>query len=297
MIGWPQGSSLGRDGDSCDDTDARDLVAAYVLNAVSDAERQVVERHVAQCVGCAAELHGLQETSTRLGSDAVAQPSVELRERVLSTITRTAQLERMPQAVRTSQVGSVAAAEHVASPKDAAKGTSRQRRWLGLDWSVGSWRRLAVAAGAACLALIVGSSIVIAVQQDRLDDQRARVERQQAQADTDRFRIASVMSAPDARIHTASIAGGTMAFVNSRSRNEAVAVLSGLTPPGEEQTYQLWLIAADDIRSAGFLAEGSTGGTRLVRDLDKATLFGVTVEPAGGSDQPTMAPLATVSIT
>ncbi|MGH3762579.1 RskA family anti-sigma factor, partial [Actinophytocola sp.] len=48
--------------------DVHALTGAYVLDAVSDDERAVVERHLGDCGACRQEVAELRETATRLGA-------------------------------------------------------------------------------------------------------------------------------------------------------------------------------------------------------------------------------------
>jgi anti-sigma-K factor RskA len=118
-------------------------------------------------------------------------------------------------------------------------------------------------------------------------------------AQDDNNRLATVLSAPDARTVTvAGRQGGNATLVVSVGRAEGVVVTSGLPAAGEHQTYQLWLIGADGARPAGLLGVDATGhGQALVSGpFVSAEKFGVTVEPAGGSKQPTTTPVMLVDV-
>jgi anti-sigma factor RsiW len=65
------------------------LTGSYVLDAVSDAEREEFERHLPQCPTCDAEVRGLRETAARL---ALAW----LEPQVLAATYRTRQLPPLP---------------------------------------------------------------------------------------------------------------------------------------------------------------------------------------------------------
>jgi anti-sigma factor RsiW len=72
--------------------DVHSLGGAYVLDAVSDAERGAVERHLGRCSACAEEVAELRETATRLGLAASAEPPPKLRSAVLARIAQVRQL-------------------------------------------------------------------------------------------------------------------------------------------------------------------------------------------------------------
>lgn len=72
----------------------------------------------------------------------------------------------------------------------------------------------------------------------------------------------------------------------------ALLAVSGLDPAPEDHTYQLWLIEGDQPASAG-LFEVSNGKAILEVDdsLEGVDAVAVTVEPEGGSPQPTSDPV------
>ncbi len=122
--------------------DVHALVGAYALGAVDDVERQVFERHLAQCADCQAELPGLLAAVARLGGAQVASPPADLRVSVMERVARTPQL----------------------APLTAPTQLRPRSRWS---------RVLAVA---AVLALLVGIGGV-AVEQQRLVHERSRADR------------------------------------------------------------------------------------------------------------------------
>jgi anti-sigma-K factor RskA len=85
--------------------------------------------------------------------------------------------------------------------------------------------------------------------------------------------------------------------VVSRIRNTAAFLASGLPEPPEGKVYQLWFADGGSMRSAGLMDEaGDTGAAMLEGTLDGASGIGITVEPAGGSAQPTSDPLALLTL-
>jgi anti-sigma-K factor RskA len=68
-------------------------------------------------------------------------------------------------------------------------------------------------------------------------------------------------------------------------------LVAELPPPAPDRQYQLWFILSEtDIRSGGVL-EGSQPLRVRVPDPSRAYTLGITLEPRGGSQQPTSAPL------
>ena len=72
------------------------LTGSYVLDAVSDAEREEFERHLQHCPACEAEVRGLRETAARLALAQAAAPSARMEQRVLAATYRTRQLPPLP---------------------------------------------------------------------------------------------------------------------------------------------------------------------------------------------------------
>jgi anti-sigma-K factor RskA len=106
--------------------------------------------------------------------------------------------------------------------------------------------------------------------------------------------ISSVLGAPDADTSTKVFdGGGTMRMVSSVSNDSAVVVVHDLDAPPADRVYQLWMI--DD---AGPHSQGTftTSDTMIMHGLASADRIAVTIEPAGGSTQPTTPPIATLAV-
>jgi anti-sigma-K factor RskA len=142
----------------------------------------------------------------------------------------------------------------------------------------GSWSRRLLPAIAAVLALVALGAGVVA--------RGAIVERDRAEE------LLAVLAAPDARESVLDASGplpGSVRVVWSAERGAAVLVGVGLEAPDDDQTYELWVLASDGPRSAGIFRPDPDGRIerRLVLPADPADGWGVTIEPAGGSPQPT----------
>lgn len=72
------------------------MVGAYVLDAVLDSERAVVERHLAECGTCAWEVAEMREVVTWLAFAAdTSPPPLRLKAAVLAEVRGTRQLRWM----------------------------------------------------------------------------------------------------------------------------------------------------------------------------------------------------------
>jgi hypothetical protein len=115
-------------------------------------------------------------------------------------------------------------------------------------------------------------------------------------ARTEAARINSVVTDPGARLVQQKLPGGgtaTMVVADDR----AVVGGAGLPALPSDRAYQLWRIRGSQITSAGLGPAGNEGTgrwSRLVGDVQPGDVVAVSVEPAGGSAQPTTTPLVTL---
>jgi len=103
----------------------------------------------------------------------------------------------------------------------------------------------------------------------------------------------SVLSAADAQSTTLDLDGASATVTHSDSLGRAVIVTDDMPPPPEGKVYQLWLQQpGDGMVSAGLMPVDPDQTVVLDGDAATATAAGITVEPAGGSPEPTTAPIA-----
>ncbi|MEV7073472.1 anti-sigma factor [Streptomyces sp. NPDC093990] len=259
--------------------DLHSLAAPYALDALEPAERARFERHLRKCDSCAAEVRALSEDAVRLAWSAAAPPPSAMRDRVLA-------------AVRATPQESAARPEPARARPEPARARRSQlppHVWGTQPPPRQSRRPLFVpfATATAAAALVVAS--LFAVQADRTQDE---LDAQKAQASE----IAHVLQAPDALATRGQDAQGrTIGVIASASEGRAVVTLSGYGAPPSGRVRQLWLMRPNEQpRSLGLFA----ADTPLVASgLDKsATSLAVTVEPDGGSPQPTTQPVVQLAL-
>src|SRR5690348_4159843 len=122
------------------------LTGSYVLDAISDGEREEFERHLQACPSCVAEVRGLRATAARLALARAVTPPVRMEQRVLAATYQTRQLP--PLAASHLQASRPASWPRLSSARGRAA-------WPRLSSARGraAWpRRLAVAAAAASVA-------------------------------------------------------------------------------------------------------------------------------------------------
>jgi anti-sigma-K factor RskA len=245
--------------------DLHSLAAPYALDALEPEERRRFERHLRGCPRCAAEVRELSEDAVRLAWSTAAPPPAALRDRVLTAV-RTIPQEPSP-----------AGAPRVR----AAHGPTRARtpRFRPL------LAPLSTATAAAALVVAALFAVQATQTQDKLDQERAQARE-----------IAHVLAAPDARATSDRDAlGRGLGVVASASERRAVVTLSGLGTPSGGRVHQLWLMRPGaQPRSLGLFA----ADTPLMADglNTNATSLAVTVEPGGGSAQPTTVPVVQLAL-
>jgi anti-sigma factor RsiW len=94
--------------------------------------------------------------------------------------------------------------------------------------------------------------------------------------------------------HDISSGGEGMIIV---SRGRAIFQATDVKPLPSDRTYQLWIINAKGARSVGVLGRGTSGDIeQFVDGVKKTDQIGLTVEPGGGSDQPTTKPVLVLPV-
>lgn len=148
-------------------------------------------------------------------------------------------------------------------------------------------RRLRPAALVAAAAAVIALGAGAVVWQPWADDSS------QAPAVT----VADVLAAADAEEYVQEFPDGSSAkLVRSPSLNKAVIVTDDMAPPPAGKVYELWLDHEGiGMVPAGLMPEQPDVTMMLEGDPATAIGFGVTVEPEGGSEEPTGEPVAVIA--
>ncbi|MGV0717826.1 anti-sigma factor [Mycolicibacterium sp. XJ662] len=110
--------------------------------------------------------------------------------------------------------------------------------------------------------------------------------------------VEQVFAAPDVRTVSGPIpTGGTATVVFSRERNAGVLVMNNVAPPEPDTVYQMWLIDDEGPHPAGTMDTVAPSTTALLPDLGASEALAFTVEPPGGSEQPTTPAFAELPLT
>ena len=241
------------------------LTGAYAVDALDDIERAQFERHLAECASCSAEVLELRETAAVLTEDASAQPPAALRDRVLAEIATVRPLP--PRVAESATVTETNATTGSVVDHRAP----RRTRWTSL-----------VAAAAAVVALGVGGTVVW----NQINDDPG-----QTISATDQ-----VLAAEDAERATVEVGeGATATLVRSEELGKAVLITDDMPAVPQGKAYQMWLLTDDgNLASAGMMEATADQTVLLSGDAAHATAAAISVEPVGGSKQPTSKPVALI---
>lgn len=234
--------------------DVHALSGAYAIDALDDDERFRFAEHLLRCPDCRDEVNSLREAAAALALGSTL-PAPHVRDRVLAGIET---IRPLPPLTETG---------------DAEITLLATRRHRRLPWST------LVLAAAVALLVAVGGTLWL-----RPGDEPAPV----TATTTER-----VLAAEDATRVTQRFDDGSRAtVVVSRSEGRAVILTEDmqLAPAGSD--YQLWLVDSENrMEPAGLMPDDPDATMLLHGDASQAAGIGVTVEPDGGSPQPTTTPL------
>ncbi|GAA3083706.1 anti-sigma factor [Streptomyces roseofulvus] len=242
-------------------TDAHTLAAAYALGALDDDERKDFDAHLKTCEACRQEAAEFQATTARLAAAVAQPPPPAAKAQVMAAIDGVRQLPpRVPAAGAAPVLGGIL-----------------RRRAVSL----------ALAASVAAVAL--GGVAVWQRQNGQELEQQARQAQQQLDV------VSAVLAAPDAQtVHGKAANGALTTVVSSEQRNQAVFTAANLPAAGVGKTYQLWLDHDGTMLPAGLIDHDGT--VILSGNPADAGAVGLTLEPDGGSPQPTTDPLLLMAL-
>jgi anti-sigma-K factor RskA len=257
---------------SCEEV--RELLPLLALDALDVDERDVVDDHVAGCSGCLEELAGYTETAAAL---AVAlpqnDPTPALKGRLLAEARRA---RLVPTDPARRQI-----------PPPPLSGVRRAARWRV---------HLSSLVAGVALVLAVGTTAWAFSLRSELDAQNARIATLSERANN-YARVTAVLQAADTQIRVLQSTGSApdafgRVYIDPDT-SEGMLMVRNLPPLPQGRVYQLWVVGADGTRqSAGLLTwtDKAGNGYTLIKcpdTLSRWQSFGVTEEPAGGSQLPT----------
>lgn len=159
------------------------------------------------------------------------------------------------------------------APASLAEHRTRRRRWQMF------------AAAAAVAGVLAGGGVIV---------------RQVTDTSSSPGTAEEVIAASDMHKVTSDVPGGGSATaMYSKAKNAVVLVMKDVTPPSSDTVYQMWLVSdAGSMVPAGTMTPADVRPeTTVVLDaIGTMTKLAFTVEPPGGSPQPTSAPFAVLQL-
>lgn len=294
-----------------------DLVGAYALNAIDDAERAAFEAHLDECAECREELASFGAVLDAFADDAsdgfdgAVQAPAGLAERIGSQIALTPQVSvgpagagdsvggapvrdgdtaELPPIEATILAGDVAEEPITGTSPDPynvvsfdrAVSADSPKHTTGRTHADPKGRRsrltmLLAAAAAAVAVAAVGIGFLF----------------NNGSPDANLAAVDAVLQAPDARVIDLGVGDAKITVSDSAGGFAATGTAPGLAI-GEE--YQLWLVNSDGSIDPGPTFESGTVSTGVLVDMSDIDAIAVSVEPDGGSLQPTTDPIAAVTL-
>ena len=253
-------------------------VGSYVVNALDPDELEEFEAHLAVCPTCSREVVEFGETAAELSLLASAPPPpAALRGSILSAISEIRPLPPEPPAETAPAESAPSTISVPAEPGRAVDELAlRRRRRRTRIFGV-----LVAAVVAAALAL--GGVVFTLVQ-----GQQAQVAQQAAETE--------LLTAPDVQTYSTTMKdGGQISFVVSRSLDRAMFIGKDLPTVGADRRYQLWTLEGQQAIPDNLVAGGGDRKEFFREPLSGVTGLAVSVEAAGGAQQPTPSTIQAVT--
>ena len=282
----------------CITKEGQELAALYALGALSQLEARAFDVHLREgCPACDVELKQFDEVVSLLG--AAVEPvapsayvrdllSLRIQREVSDSPTPTASVIHFPE-------------QPVVSHTPARASSTAAPSWL--PWAVAAafllafvfsftaWRTSRSAFQAGLDQNRESASAVIAENADLKEQLR-----KESAASAELAQINSVLSAPVARVlqlEGQEPAPSSSAIVYWDVQGNRWVVTADLPPPPEGKVYQLWFVTPAAKISAGLIHPDQAGhgfiALQVPPDIGPLAAAAITLEPEGGSEQPTSA--------
>jgi anti-sigma-K factor RskA len=248
----------------CDAVSA--LIPAYVLGATDPEETRFVERYLQDCPDALADLRTYSEMQDAL---LLASPAVDAPAPLASAVQERIREESPRQSP-------------VVMPRTAQPSSSTGRTtW----WITGV---------AAALTLLLITNLYWMSHNNRMMEQAARAQTLQRERNT---AIAALTAEDTQMTQLDDPRNGNMSgsIVWSSEKQMAMISVANLPQTTPNQEYQLWFMDDDEEVSMGTFRVQDDGMGMMIFDfeqpIEEFEAIGVTVEPTGGSTEPTTSPV------
>jgi anti-sigma-K factor RskA len=249
-----------------------ELAGAYATDALDDRERASFEQHLTACADCRDETAAYREVLAAVAGADPAMPPDRVEEAVLAAARAGSAGATPPEAPERGATGGAAGpdggatVDHDGAVLPLAPRTRRVSALLGL---------------AAASVALFASGVLVGRQATPSDPVTV--------ADATAS-VVAVAAAEDAHFLPVALMGTESRVVMSSEMDKTVFLSSGLPTPAKGMCYQVWRVTGDGaMESAGTFTPDSDGHIAVVLEggTQDVTKFMVTMEPPGGSDNPT----------
>lgn len=166
---------------------------------------------------------------------------------------------------------------------EAQRPPARTRSWLAGVRELLSVKNLALAAAAL---LVIGLFSWNMLLQDQVQDLQGQVASLQESQETRMVALAGTGAAQQAQVEVILI-----------KDQKAVLTAEDMPSVPKNKTYQIWVIEGDVPQPSGlFKPDGGTVAAVVEKPLDEDDVIAITIEPDGGSQQPTTNPMLTAKV-
>ena len=236
-----------------DDRSFEDLKEAYALGALPDDERATVEAYLALHPERQAEIDDKVGIAGLLAlAPPEQEPPADLRRRLMQVVESEA-----------------------VQPRAAESPTSSWFGWLG------GLRNVALGAAAVLVVGLLSWNVLL---QGDVQELRGQVEEARSANEAQQTREIALSGTWAEQ--------GARAEVTALKDDRAILVVEDMPSMPDDRTGQVWVIRDEKPEPSGLLEpSGNMAATAITTNLRGADAIAVTVEPAGGSDEPTSDPV------
>jgi anti-sigma-K factor RskA len=271
--------------------EGQELAALYALGSLTQNEARAFESHLHDgCDVCKAETEHFERLVGALGSGAApVTPPPYLRSLLEARIEREA---RLPKGEAAAAAPVIPLPEKIASTRPSVSGRAPGR--VLIPWAIAASLLLALGYGIASWqserktlqAALSRNQDEIALLKDRVNSESARA--------NETAQVNSVLASPqNPRIAMAGqeVAPSSSANIYWDVQGKRWVVTADLPPAPAGKVYQLWFVTPGAKVSAGLIEPDDNGHGFAVIDIPPnvtdVAAAAITLEPRGGSEQPT----------
>jgi anti-sigma-K factor RskA len=286
------------------DDDLRTLTAAYALGAVDAHEAAEFEALLERDPALRAEVDGLRATAAEIAwTTEPVDPSPRLKADLMSMLDAMPQLPPLeaPTAVRDERrpapvtelrpAAGTANGSSAANPSAPSASAPRERLGSARGRAEERWFRkpgALLGVAAAAVVLVVGG-VVVGTNTGGPGSSQSP----QASA------YEQVTTASDVVVDTRDVVGGGTATVYfSASQARTAVEMDAASPLPDGRVLQMWYVGKSGAVSAGVMPSTDGAGHAVLEGrYTPGDTVAITVEPEGGSEQPTTEPIVAVTAT